>query len=56
MSPARLEERVQMNRRLNLVRRLQNADPTTAHFFNEVVEELEAALRITEADYEPSRF
>lgn len=56
MSPARLEERLQLNRRLNLVRRYQKADPDTAHFFEDVVEELEAALRMTEADYEPSTF
>lgn len=54
MSPARLEERVQINRRLNFMRRMQDADPSTAHFFNEPIEELESALRKKESDYEPS--
>lgn len=52
MSPARLEERVQINRRLNFMRRMQKADPSTAHFFNESIEELEAALRKKESNYE----
>ncbi|WP_212676987.1 hypothetical protein [Paenibacillus sp. 7516] len=45
MTAARLEERIEMKRRLDKLVRMRNAEPATASWFDLQIEELEAGLR-----------
>ena len=51
MSPARLQYRVQMQRRLNALRRMQASNPSIAQWFDDSIQEIENELRNKESGH-----